>query len=48
MEAFDSAVSYWEEAADIRVVQDIEEEDIRECDTSVRRNQQTLTGPDLL
>ncbi|XP_038063855.1 mitoguardin 2-like [Patiria miniata] len=30
MEAFDNAVSYWEEAVDIRFVQDIEEEDSRD------------------
>ena len=35
MEAFDTAVSFWEDAADIRVVQDIEEEDSRDEDGRV-------------
>ena len=30
MEAFDNAVSYWEDTMDLRVVQDIEEEDSRD------------------
>ena len=37
MEAFDNAVSYWEDAADMRVVQDIEEEDDTDDGSRVRR-----------
>ncbi|XP_022085307.1 mitoguardin 2-like [Acanthaster planci] len=42
MQAFDNAVSYWEDAVDIRVVQDIEEEDSRE-ENDVESSKSELT-----